>query len=157
MIYNESDYKIKYVDGITTNIIDNRLFSHNTPVLMIRPKKIILQYKKAAKQTDEKVMSERSIRFYLQTSPGYLGKKKGSERFKVIIDGQVQRKYISGNDGGRSIDLEQFDNPFCFDYEVLKQKFELNLELREADDTDDSSMMEQGNLPFSPIGSERNQ
>ena len=153
MIYNEADFKIKYIDAITTNILDNRLFSKTTPVLMIRPKKIILQYKKAAKMTDSKAMNERSIRFYLQTSPGFLGKKKGSERFKVIIDGQQQQKFVPGNDGGKRIYMEQFDNPFCFDYELLKNKFELNLETQYTngfDDDNDKPQMETGDLPFPP-------
>lgn len=142
MIYDEADFKIKYLDGIKTNVTE-RLFDRTKPILMLRPKKIILQYKKAAKQTDEKAMSERSIRFYLQTSPGFLGKKKGTERFKVVIGGQVQKNYYPQEN--RSRDVEQFDNPFCFDYEVLKQKFDLNLETREhrdGDDDDDTQLQE---------------
>lgn len=133
MIFNESDYKIKYLDELKTNITD-RQFLTTTPILMIRPKKIILQYKKASKQLDSKVMTERSIRFYLMTSPGYMGKKKGSERFKEIIDGQVQRKQKIPGDNNSWIDLEKFDNPFCFDYNVLKSKFDLNLETTLTDE-----------------------
>lgn len=148
MIYPESDFKVKYIDEISTNIIQDRQFAQAQPVLMIRPKKIILQYKKAAKMTDEKVMSERSIRFYLQTSPGFLGKKKGSERFKVIINNQTQQKKIPGTNGqDRYVDLEQFDNPFCFDYRLLQNKFELNLETRVVSDGDDDQDQEK-NLPF---------
>lgn len=136
MIYKEGDYKIKYMDEIKTNIVE-RKFVKTTPILMIRPKKIILQYKKASKQTDEKAMSERSIRFYLQTSPGFLGKKKGSERFKEIINGEVMRKKKYEDDPNSWIDLEKFDNPFCFDYSVLKAKFDLNLETNESEIVDD--------------------
>lgn len=144
MIYKDADYKIKYLDGIKTDITE-RLFNNCKPVLMIRPKKIILQYKKAAKQTDEKAMSERSIRFYLMTSPGFLGKKKGTERFKVVINGQVQKKYYPNQNTSK--DIEQFDNPFCFDYEVLKQKFELNLETREESvDDEDNDQVQQQNI-----------
>ena len=126
-IFEEADYKLKYMDGINTNICENRLFDRQRRVLMLRPKKIIYQYKKAAKMSDEKVMSERSIRFYLTTSPGYLGRKKGSERFDVIINGQ--RQYASKLEGGTNPPkLQQYDNPLCFDYEVLSGKFELNLE-----------------------------
>lgn len=127
MIFNEGDYKIKYIDELKTNITE-RKFLTTTPVLMIRPKKIILQYKKASKQLDTKVMTERSIRFYLQTSPGYLGYKTGSERFKEIIDGVVQKRQKYPGDNNSWVDLEKFDNPFCFDYNMLKAKFNLNLE-----------------------------
>ncbi len=127
MIFNEGDYKIKYIDELKTNVTE-RKFLTTTPVLMIRPKKIILQYKKASKQLDTKVMTERSIRFYLQTSPGYLGYKTGSERFKEIIDGVVQKRQKYPGDNNSLVDLEKFDNPFCFDYNMLKAKFNLNLE-----------------------------
>jgi hypothetical protein len=101
--------------------------------------------------TDEKVMSERSIRFYLQTSPGFLGRKKGSERFKVIINNQTQQKKMPSDNGqDRYVDLEQFDNPFCFDYRLLQNKFELNLETRTVRDgeEDDEDQVQEKNLPF---------
>lgn len=149
MIYKECDYKIKYLDTIKTNITE-RSFTQTTPVLMLRPKHIILQYKKAAKQTDERAMSERSIRFYLQTSPGYLGKKTGSERFKLIIDGQVQRKEgPRTKDGPTYKDIEQFDNPLCFDYSILKKRYDINLEdADEITDPDDREGPKQQDLPF---------
>lgn len=150
MIYDEGDYKIKYLDAISTNILDNRLFNKKTAILLIRPKRIILQFKKAAKMTDSKAMNERSIRFYLQTSPGYLGKKKGSERFKLIIDGEVQKKYACGENGG-SRELVQFDNPLCFDYELLKSKFDLNLETSLSNGDSDEEEMNEGALPFPPV------
>lgn len=149
MIYDEGDYKIKYLDAISTNILDNRLFNKKTAILLIRPKRIILQFKKAAKMTDSKAMNERSIRFYLQTSPGYLGKKKGSERFKLIIDGEVQKKYGCGENGG-SRELVQFDNPLCFDYELLKSKFDLNLETSLSNGDSEDEDMNEGALPFPP-------
>ena len=99
--------------------------------------------------TDSKAMNERSIRFYLQTSPGYLGKKKGSERFKVIIDGEVQKQYACGENGG-SRELVQFDNPLCFDYELLKSKFDLNLETSLSNGDSDEEDMNEGALPFPP-------
>jgi len=124
MIYNEADYKIRYCDRLKTNTTE-REFAKTTPVLMMRPKHIILQYKKASRMTDERTMSERSIRFYLLTSPGYLGKKAGSERFKVIIDGVQQRRKTADN---AYKDVETFDNPLCFDYSVLQQMYGVNLE-----------------------------
>jgi hypothetical protein len=45
------------------------------------------------------------------------------------------------------VDLEQFDNPFCFDYRLLQNKFELNLETRVVSDGDDDQDQEK-NLPF---------
>lgn len=135
-IYEGSDYKIKYIDSLSTNLIKDRKFPTTTAILMIRPKKIILQYKRAAKLTDSKAMNERSIRFYLQTSPGFLGSKYGAERFKIITDGVTKKKEIAA---GKWIDIEQTDHPFCFYYDTLKDKFGLNLETTtEGVDDDDT-------------------
>lgn len=136
MIYEDCDYKIKYMDSISTNLIKDRKFPQTTPILMVRPNKIILQYKKTAKMTDSKAMNERTIRYYLQTSSGFLGKKAGCERFKIIIDGYIQRE-IPKDGGGPGRELVQFDNPFCFYYNVLKERYGLNIEKDVSDGTDD--------------------
>ncbi len=155
MIYPESDYKIKYVDKIKTNMIE-RDFGEQKPILMMRPKHVIFQYKKAARQTDEKTMSERSIRFYLMTSPGMLGKKSGCERFKVIVNGQVQQELVGEEPNKKFKDIEKWDNPLCFDYNLLQQHYGINLEQRVMDE-EDSKMEEkksknpdakQSDLPF---------
>lgn len=136
MIYEDCDYKIKYMDSISTNLIKDRKFPQTTPILMVRPNKIILQYKKTAKMTDSKAMNERTIRYYLQTSSGFLGKKAGCERFKIIIDGNIQRE-MPKDGGGPGRELVQFDNPFCFYYNVLKERYGLNIEKDVSDGTDD--------------------
>lgn len=151
MIFIEGDYKIKYLDKIKTNVTD-RDFGKTTPVLMMRPKHIILQYKKASRMTDERTMSERSIRFYLLTSPGYIGKKAGSERFKVVIDGQIQKKQVNEGVNISFKDVETFDNPLCFDYSVLQQVYGINLEQTTDEDKKENKIEikkdEQQDLPF---------
>ena len=157
MIFPEGDFKIKYIEKIKTNMTE-RDFGELTPVLMMRPKHVILQYKKASRLTDEKTMSERSIRFYLMTSPGMLGKKSGTERFKVIIDGQVKQVLVGEDPNKRYKDLETFDNPLCFDYNILQQHYGINLEQKvegESNEADEASKkksknpaVKQDDLPF---------
>lgn len=149
MIDYDGDYKIKYLDGIKTKNSE-MLFTKNKPVLMIRPNKIITQYKIMAKKAGENAMPERSIRYYLQTCPGFLGQKKGSERFKVFKDGKIQKIWKGEGDQQKSIDLCTFDNPLCFDYQELKQKFEINLEVNssEGEYPEEIEDKNEGNLPF---------
>lgn len=132
IIYNEGDYKIKECQGLKTNII-NREWQHKQRILMMDPKNIIRLYKIEAKKTGEKVMSESSIKFYLKTSPGYLGQKTGSERFKFIVNGVIQREIRPDSEGGKLVDLVKFVNPLCFDYAVLQNKFGLNLDMKATD------------------------
>lgn len=155
IIFNEGDYKIKECRGLKTNIF-NREFPDKKRVLMMDPKNIIRLYKIEAKKTGEKVMSESSIKFYLKTSPGYLGQKDGSERFKVIVNGVIQRELKSSNDGGKLVDLVKFRNPLCFDYTTLQKKFNLNLDMKATDAITDEDLQseydkpapEEQNIPF---------
>lgn len=132
IIFNEGDYKIKECQGLKTNII-NQEWRHKQRILMMLPKNVIRLYKIEAKKSGDKVMSESSINFYLKTSPGYLGQKSGSERFKYIVNGVIQREIRPTSDGGKQVDLVKFGNPICFDYAVLQNKFNLNLDMKATD------------------------
>ena len=44
----------------------------------------------------------------------------------------------------------QFDNPLCFDYELLKSKFDLNLETSLSSGDSEDEDLNEGALPFPP-------
>lgn len=127
MIYNDSDFKMKYVKTLKTDKME-REFQTVKPILMMRLSHFIGQYKKMAKQQGETVMSKDSIRYYLTTSGAYLG-MKASERWKVYQDGMPMKSTFKDKQGNdRLEDVCKFDRCMCFDYELLKNKFDLNLE-----------------------------
>ena len=73
-------------------------------------------------------MSKDSIRYYLTTSGAYLG-MKNSERWKVFQDGKpITEQRTDGSGQVRIADVCKFDRCMCFDYSMLRDKFELNLE-----------------------------
>ena len=127
MIYNEGDFKIKYVKNLKTDRTD-REYKNSTPILMLRLNHFIGQYKRIAKQQGETVMSKDSIRYYLTTSSAYLG-MKNSERWKVFQDGRPLTEVRKAENGqAREAEICKFDRCMCFDYLQLKEKFDLNLE-----------------------------
>lgn len=146
IIFNEGDYKIKECQGLKTNIM-SREWQQKQRILMMRPKNVIRLYKIEAKKSGDKVMSESSINFYLKTSPGYLGKKSGSERFKVIINGVIQREIKPDDSGGKQVDQVKYDNPMCFNYDVLKQKFNLNLDMKASDAITEEELEAEYDIP----------
>lgn len=148
MIYKESDFKIKDLRTLDTNLV-KREFRENHKVLMLRTKHVIPQYKKACRATDVKALPESSIMFYLQTVKGYMGKKNKVERFKVIIDGVQQRREVKPNQWR---DIDTFDRPLCFDYELLSKTYNLNLETtdeeEEPEEVKTAEAATQRDLPF---------
>lgn len=127
LIYQGSDFKVKYVKALKTDRIE-REFRTETPVLMLRLTHFIGQYKRSAKSQGDTVMSKDSIRYYLTTSGAYLG-QKASERWKVYEDGRpkVEQRVIDANTT-KLVEVSKFDRCMCFDYQMLKDKFDLNLE-----------------------------
>lgn len=135
MIYSDGDFKVKYVKTLKTDRTE-REYKTNTPVLMLRLNHFIGQYKRMAKQQGETVMSKDSIRYYLTTSSAYLG-MKASERWKVFQDGHpLTETRVEGGGQVRQADVCKFDRCMCFDYLMLKDKFDLNLESVSAERAD---------------------
>ncbi len=135
MIYADGDFKVKYVKTLKTDRTE-REYRTNTPVLMLRLNHFIGQYKRMAKQQGETVMSKDSIRYYLTTSGAYLG-MKASERWKVFQDGKpLTEQRVEQGGQVRYADVCKFDRCMCFDYLMLKDKFDLNLESVSAERAD---------------------
>ena len=126
---------MKYVKTLKTDRTE-REYRTNTPVLMLRLNHFIGQYKRMAKQQGETVMSKDSIRYYLTTSGAYLG-MKASERWKVFQDGKpLTEQRVEQGGQVRYADVCKFDRCMCFDYLMLKDKFDLNLESMSAERAD---------------------
>lgn len=136
MIYQGSDFKVKYVKSLKTDKI-TREYKGETPVLMLRLTHFIGQYKKSARMQGDTVMSKDSIRYYLTTSGAYLG-QKASERWKVYEDGhpKVEARQID-KDHTKLVEVSTFDRCMCFDYQMLRDKFDLNLESMSMETADE--------------------
>lgn len=127
MIHADADFKIRYLRKLKTDQVAKE-FKTETPILMIRLNHFIGQYKKMAKQQGESVMSKDSIRYYLTTSTAYLG-QKNCERWKLYEDGKPKTEMrLVGENQYKQVEISKFDRCMCFDYQQLRNKFDLNLE-----------------------------
>lgn len=146
IIFEDGDYKIKEMRKLKTNVV-NREWSINHRVLMIIPKNIIRLYKIEARKSGDKPMSEGSIKYYLQTCPGYLGQKGGSERFKVFDNNGVPKRKLKKGSTTEWEVMVKFTNPLCFDYEVLQERFDLNLDVVSTSDITQEQLDNEYDVP----------
>lgn len=145
-IVEERDFRVAKVGRLKIDgCADEKVFKTEKKILMLRPRCIIMEYKKAAKQTDERAMSSDSIRFYLKTSPGYIGRKSGPARFKNIVNGVWITKTVFRAGVQKTEQDYITDNPLCFDYEVLREKYGVNLETFAEEDAE---RVERGEQPL---------
>lgn len=123
-IFKDGDYRIKFVrelKGLRGGAAYT--FSEYKAVLMLNESSIFPAFSRFAMQTRKDVMQEGSIKYYLEQSQGFLG-IKNSCRFK-----QMQNGYeVTKMEGTRTVRMSSVEVAFCFDYEVIKERYNLNLD-----------------------------
>ena len=121
----DSDYKICYLDSITTDRMSNTIFAETKPILMLRRAKAFMLYKKHARQCGENPLPEGSLKYYLENSKGFLGYKV--TRYKSLINGQQQM--VDDKKNMVKAAASQVERSMCFDYLTLKKAFDISLEV----------------------------
>ena len=121
-----ADYRIEYKDKLKVDEGQiQQEYLRPKQILFLRYKRIFELYLLHGKRIGEPLLPKTSLAYYLENSPAYLGKKR-SQRFKNIIQGRQQ--YESATD---STPREEsvVDQAYCFDYGMLKEQFNINLEI----------------------------
>ena len=121
-----ADYRIEYKDKLKVDEGQiQQEYIRPKQILFLRYKRIFELYLLHGKRIGEPLLPKTSLAYYLENSPAYLGKKR-SQRFKNIIQGRLQ--YESAAD---STPREEsvVDQAYCFDYGMLKEQFNINLEI----------------------------
>ena len=107
-------------------------------------------YKKNGKAVGDTLLPEGSLKYYLEHCREYLGEKPGI-RYKVYHHGILQFQNV----GEQSKEASTVQRSYCFDYRMLAESFNINLE-RASDNAEDTAHKEdeedanpqQGELPF---------
>lgn len=130
-------------------------FNAPKKILYMRPERILAMYDKYSKQIDSMIPSD-SLVLYLEHSPGYLG--KAQKKFFIAKDGFDITKPVKEGSGVKSCKKANNETALCFDYEEIKDKFGISLEVSyvadsiERLDTDDEEEIEEQvanpELPF---------
>ena len=129
-VYCDSDYRISYVSKFKSDSVKNGIEWRNPrPVLMMRKNRIFMLYKKFSKQVGDSALPPESLKFYLENSKEYLG-VKNSVRFKNIQKGVEVTKQVERADGKVEYrKTSSTEQAMCFDYEQLRQAYNINLEI----------------------------
>lgn len=129
VIFRDSDFRVKYVSRWKTDsgLIE---WSNARPVLFLRKNRVFMLYRRNGRQVATNVLPAETLSYYLEHSPEFIGTKK-SVRFKNIIDGRHETMtVIDSTTGAEKLqNTDTIDRAYCFDYNMLKEKYGLNLEV----------------------------
>jgi len=126
LIHNEVDFKIKEVDRLNTDLLENIEFKKLTNVLFIQHSRIIPLYRKYGRQMGENILPAESIDYYLRNDKRFLGKKK-SEKF-IKADPKTGQPEIKE---GSNTPTKKVTTAYCFLYDPL------NISLKDVDTEED--------------------
>ena len=124
-----ADYRLEYKD--TLKVDEGKIqqeYIRPKQILFLRYKRIFELYLLHGKRIGETLLPKTSIAYYLENSPAYLGRKR-CVRFKNIIQGQQQTTMESVNGYPTVKEESVVDQAYCFDYDMLNEQFNLNLEV----------------------------
>lgn len=156
-IFNESDYRICYVKKFKSNVVKTGMeFTHPHPVLMMRRNRIFMLYKKFARQVGDTALPVESLKYYLENSKEFMG-YKSSVRFKNIQKGVAVKEMVENAGKTEYLNTSMVEQGMCFDYELISQNFNINLEMEsgtfedpldEADEDSETKATEQPDFKF---------
>lgn len=146
LVYGQ-DYIIRVREKIRTNISKEEIvFVKPKPILMLRKNIILTTYRQLGRQMDERLLPSESILHYLQISSEHLGTSKQPERFKRFnANGQPIQKAVTNS--RKEVSLQTVysqDRPICFDYEIVREKYNICLDSFTAENVDLTETSEEG-------------
>ena len=142
-IFNESDYRIEYMKKFKSDVVRTEMeFVRPRPILLMRKNRIFMLYKKFAKQVGDSALPTESLKYYLENSKEYMG-KKNSVRFKNIQRGQEVTARVETDGKEEFKKTTMVEQAMCFDYEMIMNAYNINLEVDAGIDNDFQKTEEQ--------------
>lgn len=139
-IFNKADYRIDYFVEFKSSVIKNKAeYSSPKSILMIRKNRIFMLYKKFAKMVGDSALPVESLKYYLENSKEFMG-YKNSVRFKNIQKGVEQTTLIENAGKKEYKKTSMVDQAMCFDYQQIKDIFNINLEIEEGEDNEEENV-----------------
>ena len=126
----DANYRLDYAKRLKVDESKSALeFPETKQILSLRYKGIFELYMLHGRKAGQTLLPKNSLAYYLEHSPAYLGKKR-SVRFKNIIQGRQQ--YGEPVLGSPAPEESVVDQAYCFDYALLKEQYDINLEVSTA-------------------------
>lgn len=127
-IWLGGDYRIETEDRLKCSGHTEMVFPSAKKVLYLRYKRVFELYKSHGKMVNEPLLPSVSLMYYLEHSPMFYGKKR-SVRFKQIVNGvEVATEKDNGYGTKQYVKTYAIDQAMCFDYDLLNEAFDVNLE-----------------------------
>lgn len=127
-----ADFRIEYVSKFSSNLVKERQWQTEQPVLYLQKSRIFMLYKKHGRMVGDAVLPEESLKYYLKHSNAYMGEKV-VKYYVYNKGGQVYDTKQLAN-GGQPVKAKTTQRSFCFDYLKLREAFGINLEWSKNND-----------------------
>lgn len=142
------DFRIKYVTFFKSDKISTQ-YQYAHPILYLQKSRVFKLYRQSGKSMGDTVIPEESLKYYLEHSKAFLGEK--NVRYDVYAKGQPI--YVKGSDGKSNVPETTVQRSYCFDYNRLREQFDINFERANVDtlseeEKEEIQIAEQLELPF---------
>jgi DNA primase len=153
-IFNNCDFRIKCVTKLNTDKIKDAVYANPKIILQMNKNHIFMKYRTVGRLIGDNVLPAGSLLYYLENSKAYMGVQH-SVRFDVVIKGEPKINIQSFPDGSVKRQKEtRVDNPLIFDYEMIKNIYNINLETYNSEndiligENKNKSEKKEDDLPF---------
>lgn len=149
LIFKDSDFKIKYVNRFKTDTSHLMEWYEPKPVIMLRKNRIFMLYKKNGKMVGDTTLPDETLAYYLEHSKEFIGLKK-SVRFRNIVDGKHETISYTDSFGQERVrGADSIDRAYCFDYDLVKKQYGINLEVvMDSDAADEDDIPQTKDIDF---------
>ena len=149
LIFKDSDFKIKYVNRFKTDTSHLMEWYEPKPVIMLRKNRIFMLYKKNGKMVGDTTLPDETLAYYLEHSKEFIGLKK-SVRFRNIVDGKHETVSYTDSFGQERVrGADSIDRAYCFDYDLVKKQYGINLEVvMDSDAADEDDITQTKDIDF---------
>ena len=150
-IFERADYLIKRANHIKTDRCD-RQFAEPRHILLLNTSRIFQQYKESARRSGDKIIPDDALREYMKNCEYYLGVVK-AVRFISMAGGYENKRQEAD---GTTRQVYRVTRAMAFDYELLKEKYGINLEsLTTSFDKSDDELMTDEETTAAPAPKQR--
>lgn len=149
LIFKDSDFKIKYVNRFKTDTSHLMEWYEPKPVIMLRKNRIFMLYKKNGRLVGDTTLPDETLAYYLEHSKEFIGLKK-SVRFRNIVDGKHETVSYTDSFGQERVrGADSIDRAYCFDYDLVKKQYGINLEVvMDSDAADEDDIPQTKDIDF---------
>ena len=127
-IVAEGTFRIELTDKFKADHTQEMIFQKPKKILYLRYKPIFEQYQIHGRKIGETLLPKKSLGYYIENSPAYMGKKHGY-RFSNIIQGQQQTTTVNTGAYPQYKKESVVDQAYCFDYDKVVELYGVNLEV----------------------------